>query len=97
MSQAFGQLSNTAFAYSSMAMKQFNARFKASQSTPNFIMIMTTQDKKGNQLVQVSKSNGEIQRSIDIKNDREPEYDVDQVLNYVYYRSAFNEIVCYKL
>lgn len=97
MSQAFGQLSSTAFAYSSMAMKQFNARFKASQSTPNFIMIMTTQDKKGNQLVQVSKSNGEIQRSIDIKNDREPEYDVDQVLNYVYYRSAFNEIVCYKL
>jgi outer membrane protein assembly factor BamB len=97
LSQAFGELGQAGFAYSSRAIKEFNARFKASKTTPNFIMMMTTQEKKGNQLVQVSKTNGEILRAIDIKNDKEPEYDVDQIYNYVYYRQTPNEIVCFKL
>jgi hypothetical protein len=59
--------------------------------------MMTTQEKKGNQLIQVNKLNGEVMNSIDIKNDREPEYDVDQIYNYVYYRPTPAEIVCYKL
>jgi outer membrane protein assembly factor BamB len=97
ISSGFGELSNAAFAYSAKAMKQFNARYKASQTTPTFMMMMTKNEKRGNQLVQVNKSNGEISRSIDIKNDKEPEYEVDQIYNYVYYRLNPNEIVCYKL
>jgi outer membrane protein assembly factor BamB len=97
MSQAFGQLGTAGFAYSSQAMKQFNARFKASQNTPAFVIMMTKQEKKGNQLVQLSKTNGEITGAIDIKKDKEPEYDVDQVFNYVYYRPGPFELVCYKL
>ena len=96
-SEGFGDLSNTAFSYSANAMKQFNARYKASLSTPNFLMMMTKQEKKGNQLIQISKSNGEILNAIDIKNDKDPEYDVDQIFNNVYYRVGPNEIVCYKL
>ena len=53
--------------------------------------------KKGNQLVQINKNTGEIMSAVDIKNDREPEYDVDQIYNHVYYRPAPTEIVCYKL
>jgi outer membrane protein assembly factor BamB len=97
LSKGFGELSNAGFAYSASAMKQFNARYKASLSTPNFIMMMTKQEKKGNQLIQVGKVNGEIMNAIDIKNDKEPEYDVDEIFNYVYYRRSPNEIVCYKL
>jgi outer membrane protein assembly factor BamB len=96
-SRQFGQLGEMGFAYSSRALKEFNARYKASKSTPGFIMIMTTQEKKGNQLIQVSKANGEVMSAIDIKNDKEPEYDVDQIYNYVYYRPGAMEIVCYKL
>ena len=96
-SKGFGELSNTAFAYSSSALKQFSARYKASMSTPDFMMMMTKQEKKGNQLVQISKSNGQILNAIDIKNDKEPEYEVDQIYNYVYYRQNPSEIVCYKL
>jgi alanine dehydrogenase len=59
--------------------------------------MMTKQEKKGNQLVQVSKTNGELMGTIDIKNDKEPEYDVDEVYNYVYYRLTPSEIVCYRL
>jgi outer membrane protein assembly factor BamB len=97
ISRQFGQVGEMGFAYSSRALKEFNARYKASKATPNFIMMMTTQEKKGNQLVQVSKTNGEVISAIDIKNDKEPEYDVDQIYNYIYYRPNGNEIVCYKL
>lgn len=97
LSSSFGQLGNAAFAYSGQAFKLFKARFKASQNTPSFVMMMTTQEKKGNQLIEVSKSSGEPVNAIDIKNDREPEYDVDQIYNYVYYRPSGMEIVCYKL
>jgi hypothetical protein len=96
-SKGFGELSNTAFAYSAGAMKQFNARYKASLSTPSFMMMMTKNEKKGNQLIQVNKANGEILKAIDIKNDKEPEYEVDQIYNFVYYRLNPSEIVCYKL
>jgi outer membrane protein assembly factor BamB len=97
LSRGFGELGKAGFAYSGQAMKAFNARFKASMNTPSFIMMMTTQEKRGNQLVQINKQNGEITSAVDIKNDREPEYDVDQIYNYVYYRPSGSEIVCYKL
>ena len=97
LSLGFGELGRAGFAYSGQAMKAFSARFKASMNTPAFVMIMTTQEKKGNQLVQVSKANGEVSSAVDIKNDREPEYDVDQIYNFVYYRPNVSEIVCYKL
>ena len=96
-SKGFGDLSNQAFAYSGSAMKQFSARYKASQSTPGFMMMMTSNEKKGNQLIQVSKESGDVMKAIDIKNDKEPEYEVDQIYNYVYYRPTPSEIVCYKL
>jgi outer membrane protein assembly factor BamB len=97
LSRGFGELGHAGFAYSAQAMKAFNARYKASMNTPAFVMMMTTQEKKGNQLVQVNKENGEVASAVDIKNDREPEYDVDQIYNYVYYRPNGSEIVCYKL
>jgi outer membrane protein assembly factor BamB len=97
LSTSFGQLSEAGFAYSSKAMRQFNARYKATMNTPSFVMMMTKQEKKGNQLVQVNKLTGEISSAVDIKNDKEPEYDVDQIFNYVYYRPNPSEIVCYKL
>jgi outer membrane protein assembly factor BamB len=97
LSKGFGQLGQAGFAYSSRALKEFNARYKASQNTPKFIMMMTTQEKRGNQLIQVNKLNGEIVTAVDIKNDKEPEYDVDQIYNYIYYRPNSSEIVCYKL
>ena len=97
LSEAYGELGEAGFAYSSQAMKAFNARFKASQNTPGFVMMMTIKEKKGYQLVQVSKDSGEIMNAVDINNDKEPEYDVDQIYNYVYYRPSSQEIVCFKL
>lgn len=97
LSKAYGQLGEVGFAYSSKAMKQFNARYKATMNTPAFVMMMTKQEKKGNQLVQVNKLTGEISNSVDIKNDKNPEYDVDEIYNHIYYRPNASEIVCYRL
>ena len=97
MAKGFGELSEAGFAYSSKAMNQANARYKASRSTPGYVIMMTTQEKKGFQLVRVSKTNGEIANAIDIKNDKEPEYDVDEIFGQVYYRPNLVEVVCYKL
>lgn len=97
LSDAYGQLGQAGFAYSASALKAFGARFKASQNTPNFIMMMTKKEQKGYQLIQVSKLSGTVMNAIDIQNDREPEYEIDQVFNYLYYRPSTAEIVCYKL
>lgn len=97
LSNAYGQLGDAAFAYSANAIRAFKARFKASLNTPGFIMMMTTKEQKGNQLVQVDKTSGMVENAIDIRNDREPEYDIDQIFGYLYYRPSPTEIVCYKL
>lgn len=97
LSQAYGDLGEAAFTYSSGAMKEFNSRYKASLSTPEFVIMMTPQERKGNQLVQVSKRDGQILNAVDIKNEKEPEYDVDEIYKHVYYRPNATDIVCYKL
>lgn len=97
LSDAYSQLGQAGFAYSASAIKAFGARFKASQNTPDFIMMMTKKEQKGYQLIQVSKLSGTVENAIDIQNDREPEYEIDQVFNYLYYRTSPAEIVCYKL
>ncbi len=93
----FADLSRAGFSYSRMAMQRFSMRHKASQNAPDFVMMMTRQEKRGVQLIQVSKSTGEVLNAIDIKNDREPEYDLDQIYRFVYYRPDALTIVCYKL
>jgi outer membrane protein assembly factor BamB len=97
LSSAYGQLGQAGFAYSAKAINQFNARYKATTVSPNFLVMMTKLDKGGHQLIQVNKLNGEIVRAVDVKNDKSPEYDVDNIYNYIYYRPTPTEIVCYKL
>lgn len=97
VSNAYGQLGNAGFAYSKNAMSQARARFKASVTTPSFVMMMTQDRDKKNNLIQVSKNTGEIVNRININNDKDPEYEVDQIFNYVYYKTGPSEIVCYQL
>jgi hypothetical protein len=78
-------------------MKEFRARYKASQSSPDFVIMVRRKKRKGIVLIQMSKATGEIRASIDISNDKEPEYEVDQIYNFIYYRPTPSDIVCYKL
>ena len=94
----FKRLGNlaTRICYSANAMKQFNARYKRHYHA-KFYDHDDQQEEERESAGPDNKVNGEIMNAIDIKNDKEPEYEVDQIYNYVYYRTGPSELVCYKL
>ena len=70
--KGFGELSQAGYAYSASAMKQFSARYKASLSIPNFMIMMTQNREERNQLVQIRSQWWNCKRYW-IKNDKDPE------------------------
>jgi outer membrane protein assembly factor BamB len=91
---AYGELGAQASSYASSAFKQANARKKATFSTREFMLIMSKQDKTL-QLLKVSKSNGQVEGSIDLGKDLEPVYAVDDVTGQVYYCTGNRELTSY--
>ena len=93
---AYGELGAQASSYASSAFKQANIRHKATLSTREFMLIMSKQDKTI-QILKVSKSNGQVEGSIDLGKDREPIYAVDDVTGQVYYRAGNKELTSYMI
>lgn len=60
------------------------------------MLIMSRQDKDI-QLLKVSKSNGQVEGSIELGKDREPSYAVDDVTGQVYYRSGNKILTSYSI
>ncbi len=107
IASAYDQQAQKARAYSSGAMAAAKRRFKASAVTSDFIFMMITLDKqktgvakalegRNYGLVRVSKNTGEIIETINMKDEKEPSYQVDDVQSAIYYRQNPNEIVSYK-
>ena len=107
IANAYDQQGQKARAYSSAAMNAAKRRFKASTVTSDFIFMMVTLDKQKTGvakalegrnfgLVRVSKDTGDIVETINMKDEKEPSYQVDDILNSIYYRQNPNEIVSYK-
>ncbi|MCG8318655.1 MAG: PQQ-binding-like beta-propeller repeat protein [Cytophagales bacterium] len=94
-------------AYSPAAMIAAQRRFKASTRSSDFIFMLVSLEKQntsapGSQgglnygLVRVSKDTGEIFETIRMRCEKEPSYQVDDILNAIYYRQNPKEIVSYK-
>lgn len=107
IANAYDQQGQKARAYSSAAMSAAKRRFKASTATSDFLFMMITLDKQKTGvakalegrnfgLVRVSKETGKIVEVINMKDEKEPSYQVDDILNSIYYRQNPNEIVSYK-
>ena len=107
IANAYDQQGQKARTYSSAAMNAAKRRFKASTVSSDFIFMMVTLDKQKTGvakalegrnfgLVRVSKATGEIVETINMKDEKEPSYQVDDILNSIYYRQNPNEIVSYK-
>ena len=77
------------------SMKRANARLENTKTAKDFAFVVTKDPIKGFRLVQVEKSSGEIKESIDMDKDRKPSYEVDIVLNQVYYQYDSDAIACY--
>jgi hypothetical protein len=71
-------------------------RFQASASARDFVFMMTRQDNRRIALAQVSKDTGEIAAFIDLGKDKEPNYQVDDIGNKVFYRTEPSVIVAYE-
>lgn len=96
LAQGFGELSRQGFSYSKDAMAYATTRFKASANAPEYKLILTDTGRKEYSLVQVSKKTGEKIGMIDLGNDKEPNYDLDEIYGRLYYLSEPDRIVCYQ-
>jgi len=92
----FGEVAVEGFSVADSEMKNVMKRFKASAQSPDFVFILSEYEKKTYGIIQVSKVTGEKVELIDLGKDKEPNYEIDQVYSYIYFRTNPNEIVCYQ-
>ena len=71
-------------------------RYQASAQSRDFVFMMVQDDERNVFLAQVSKLDGRILGQIDMRRDKEPEYQVDGVANQVYYRATDSVISAYR-
>lgn len=93
--QAYGELSKAAGQYTKMAWQAAQARFKASaNSTDHYFMLQD--NGKTHELTRLNKLNGETEWWLDIGNEREPNYALDDVGGQLILRRG-NQLLGYKL
>jgi hypothetical protein len=77
------------------AFQTMSKRFKATAATENSQFILTKLDD-GIGLVKVEKDTGKVAKEI-ILNDKKPEYQIDEIGGYLYYKANNSTINCYNL
>lgn len=96
LAEGFGDVAVEGFSFADAEMKNVMKRFKASAQSPDFVFILSEYEKKTYGILQVSKATGKMVELIDLGKEKEPNYEVDQVYSYIYFRTNPNEIVCYQ-
>jgi len=71
-------------------------RYQASAQSRDFVFMMVQDDQRNISLSQVSKLDGRILGQIDMRSDKEPDYQVDGVANQIFYRPADSVITAYR-
>ncbi|WP_426431064.1 PQQ-binding-like beta-propeller repeat protein [Winogradskyella sp. HB-48] len=79
----------------SASFEYLSKRFKATSATENAQFILTKLDD-GTGLVKVNKDTGKVEKEI-ILNDKKPEYQVDELGGYLYYKANDKTIYAYNL
>jgi outer membrane protein assembly factor BamB len=97
LSREFAEASATGSQYASRYLKMAQARFKATRSAQEYMLIMTAESKKDIRLLEVSKNDGSTMAKIPLGKDKDPVYDVDLVAGKLYYLSDNGHLVCYTL
>ena len=95
-SEGFGQLSQGYAGLAGDYIEFARRRYQASAESRDFVFMMTRDAERNISLVQVSKLNGEIMGSIDLGRDKEPDYQVDDIANQIFYRPGNSMIVSYR-
>lgn len=85
ISDAYNQYGNAASAAVKEAWQRASARFKATANGLNHLYILERKASKDNALVRIDKTTGKAAGEISLGKDKEPLYEVDEVLQQVYY------------
>jgi hypothetical protein len=96
LGNSYGELGDQASSYAVNAIRQANARYKATLTGRDFMFIMSKQPE-GIELLKVSKSTGKVDGRIGLGKEREPIYAVDDITGQVYYRSGNNIVTSYQV
>lgn len=95
MAQGMGDVSVQAAGYAGAFIKQASARFKATTQAETYNLILAEGEKGTANLLQVSKSTGEVLTTIPLGKDKNPVYDVDMVDGKLYYMKDQDTMECY--
>jgi len=96
LSQGFGQLQQGYQGLAGDYIEFARRRYQASAQSRDFVFMMTRDDDRNITLAQVSKRNGQILNAIDLGGNKEPNYQVDDVENQIFYQLGNSMIVSYR-
>lgn len=107
VSGAYEQHGHELQAYSSAAMSKARQRFNATEHGSDHIYMMIALDKQKSgiartlegkkfALVRVSKDTGEVSDIVDMHDENEPSYQVDNISNSIYYRNEAHQVTSYR-
>lgn len=84
--------------YSQQSAALATKRFKASLNASDYVFMMThAEHGNGNVLLEVDKDNGRPRDRVDLGNDREPAYAVDDIAGMLFLRTAPDTLAGYRL
>ncbi len=95
VTSAYAHKAKNESAQTGSTLKKAFERFTASDKSKDYLFMLKEADD-GNHLIQVNKEDGEIKDYINLGDEREPSYQVDDVASRIYYRSEDEKISGYK-
>ncbi len=96
LSQGFGELQQGYQGLAGDYIEFARRRYQASAQSRDFVFMMTRDDDRNITLAQVSKRNGQILNAIDLGGNKEPNYQVDDIENQIFYQIGNSMIVSYQ-
>jgi hypothetical protein len=96
LSRGFGDLSAGYQSLSGDYVRLARRRYEASAESRDFFFMLLQHEDRRVALAQVSKRDGRILSEIDLNRDKEPEYQVDDVNSFVFYKPSDSVISGYR-
>jgi outer membrane protein assembly factor BamB len=96
LSRGFGDLSQGYQNLSGDFIRFARRRYEASAESRDFFFMMLQHEDRRVALAQISKRDGRILSEIDLGRDKEPAYQVDDVLSSVFYRPSDSVVAGYR-
>lgn len=96
MGESYRQLGDAFANVAGASFAEMTKRFKATAATENAQFILTKLDSGEVGLVKINKDSGTKEKEIMLK-DKKPDYEVDELGGYLYYKANNNTIYSYDL